>query len=120
MHIGRRIKIARISKGLTQEELAEKINKTRPLISVIEQKGKVSHYTLRKICEVLGLDIEMLESGVEETGGIYTRKADPIQVQTLQREVEHLQNLVQSQKEQIALYKEKIANLEVKVARKKK
>ena len=64
MHLGLRIKIARISKGLKQEELAEKINKTRPLISNIEQTGKANHYTLKKICEVLDLDINELESSV--------------------------------------------------------
>jgi transcriptional regulator with XRE-family HTH domain len=62
MHIGLRIKIARISKGLKQEELAERINKTRPLVSRIEQTGKVSHYTLKKICEVLEIDINEIEA----------------------------------------------------------
>jgi transcriptional regulator with XRE-family HTH domain len=64
MHLGLKIKLARISKGLKQEELAEKINKTRPLISNIEQTGKANHYTLKKICEVLDLDINELESSV--------------------------------------------------------
>jgi transcriptional regulator with XRE-family HTH domain len=64
MHLGLRIKLARISKGLRQDELAEKINKTRPLISNIEQTGKANHYTLKKICEVLDLDINELESSV--------------------------------------------------------
>jgi transcriptional regulator with XRE-family HTH domain len=64
MHLGLRIKLVRISKGLKQEELAEKINKTRPLISNIEQTGKANHYTLKKICEVLDLDINDLESSV--------------------------------------------------------
>jgi transcriptional regulator with XRE-family HTH domain len=64
MHLGLRIKLARISKGLKQEELAEKINRTRPLISNIEQTGKANHYTLKKICEVLDLDINELESSV--------------------------------------------------------
>ena len=62
MHIGLRVKIARISKGLKQEELAERINKTRPLVSRIEQTGKVSHYTLKKICEVLEIDINEIEA----------------------------------------------------------
>jgi transcriptional regulator with XRE-family HTH domain len=64
MHLGLRIKLTRISKGLKQQELAEKINKTRPLISNIEQTGKANHYTLKKICEVLDLDINELESSV--------------------------------------------------------
>jgi transcriptional regulator with XRE-family HTH domain len=56
MHKGLKIKLARISKGLTQEELAEKIDKTRPLVSSIEQSGQGNYYTLKKICEVLELD----------------------------------------------------------------
>jgi transcriptional regulator with XRE-family HTH domain len=46
MHIGLQIKLARIAKGLTQQELAERIFRTRPLISYIEQKGEVNDKTL--------------------------------------------------------------------------
>jgi len=46
MHLGKKIKLARVSKSLTQQELADLIHKTRPLISHIEQTGKVNPYTL--------------------------------------------------------------------------
>ena len=65
MHIGLHIKLARIVKGFKQQDLAERINKTRPLISCIEQTGKVNHNTLKKICGVLEIDINELESSVD-------------------------------------------------------
>ena len=58
MNLGKKIKMARQFRGLTQDQLAEKIGKTRPLISQIEVNGKVNAYTLQKICDELDLDIE--------------------------------------------------------------
>ena len=55
MHIGLQIKLARIAKGLTQQELAERIFKARPLISHIEQKGEVNERTLADIKKVLDM-----------------------------------------------------------------
>lgn len=62
MHLGLRIKVERVAKGMTQQQLADKINKTRPLISHIEQTGKVNHYTLLSICNALNVNIEELDS----------------------------------------------------------
>jgi transcriptional regulator with XRE-family HTH domain len=64
MHIGLQIKLARIAKGLTQQDLAVRIFKTRPLVSHIEQKGEVNEKTLADIKKVL----DMLEqnNGVNE------------------------------------------------------
>jgi transcriptional regulator with XRE-family HTH domain len=90
MHIGLQIKIARISKGLKQEELAEKINKTRPLISSIEQTGKANYYTLKKICEVLELDIHELEnSAVKEPSEPYG--ANQVQLNNLKKRIKELE-----------------------------
>ena len=55
MHIGLQIKLARIAKGLTQQELAERIFKARPLISHIEQKGEVNERTLADIKKLYGI-----------------------------------------------------------------
>lgn len=60
MHTGLRIKLVRMARGLTQSDLADKINKTRPLISHIEQTGKVHPYTLRLILDALDIDEETL------------------------------------------------------------
>ncbi|MES2779163.1 MAG: helix-turn-helix domain-containing protein [Bacteroidota bacterium] len=117
MHLGLRIKIARISKGMTQEELAEKINKTRPLISSIEQTGKANYYTLKKICEVLGLELDEITNQVNDPQAPYglnknTKQAE--QLKQLEKELQQLQLLTQSQADLIAALKEKIASLEKK------
>jgi transcriptional regulator with XRE-family HTH domain len=55
MHIGLKIKLARIAKGFTQQDLADKIFKTRPLVSHIEQTGNVNSKTLEEIKKVLDI-----------------------------------------------------------------
>ena len=121
MHLGLRIKIARISKGMTQEDLAEKINKTRPLISSIEQTGKANYYTLKKICDVLDLDLEETQNMVNDPQAPYgsgksTKQAELIK--QLEKEVQQLQMLSQSQADLIIALKEKIATFERKLKKK--
>jgi transcriptional regulator with XRE-family HTH domain len=113
MHLGLRIKLARISKGLKQEELAEKINKTRPLISNIEQTGKANHYTLKKICEVLDLDINDLESSVvaEPTklnDGFQQQQLSSLsnKIKDIEEDNHNLRSLVSAQSELIKKQKE--------------
>ncbi|MES2559323.1 MAG: helix-turn-helix domain-containing protein [Bacteroidota bacterium] len=121
MHLGLRIKIARISKGLTQEELAEKINKTRPLISSIEQTGKANYYTLRKICDVLGLELDETTNQVNDPQAPYGSNKNAKQmelVKQLEKDVQQLQQLVQSQADLILALKEKIVALEKKAKKK--
>lgn len=115
MHLGLKIKIARVGKGLTQEQLAEKIDKTRPLISSIEQTGKVNHYTLKKICKVLNLDINILENSSAEPQESYNAKdQNSLQEQLTQMSLElsYLKNLVESQKDLINSLKGQITLLQ--------
>jgi transcriptional regulator with XRE-family HTH domain len=115
MHLGLKIKIARIGKGLTQEELAEKIDKTRPLISSIEQSGKVNHYTLKKICKVLNLDINALENSSAEPQEFYNAKDQnnlQEQINQMSLELSYLKNLVESQKDLINSLKGQIVLLQ--------
>jgi len=112
MHIGIHIKMARIAHGLTQEQLAEKIHKTRPLVSHIEQTGKVNSITLKSIGEVLNFDPEKLMEEVGEPPLTYfpsTLKIRELeeQIRYLTNENETLRQLVKSQEEVIALMKEK-------------
>lgn len=121
MHLGLRIKIARISKGITQEELAEKINKTRPLISSIEQTGKANYYTLRKICEVLELEWDETTNMVNDPKapyGLSKNAKQAEQIKQLEKELAQLQLLVQSQADLILALKEKIATSEKSTKRK--
>ncbi len=58
-HIGQKIKRLRAFKGMTQEDLAIKVEKTRSLISYIERTGNINKQTLKEI-------ILILESNPEE------------------------------------------------------
>jgi transcriptional regulator with XRE-family HTH domain len=113
MHLGLRIKIARISKGITQEQLAEQINKTRPLISSIEQTGKANYYTLKRICEVLTLDIEEINNEQNESDfGLSKNRKQTEQLKQFEKEIHQLQMLTKSQADLILALKEKIELLE--------
>ncbi|MBS1636846.1 MAG: helix-turn-helix transcriptional regulator [Bacteroidetes bacterium] len=103
-----KIKIARITKGLTQEELAEKINKTRPLVSHVEQTGKVNEHTLKKICQVLDIDRAALESEVYEPAGQYQKgNAQKQEIERLKEEIAMLKELINMQKEVITELRKK-------------
>ncbi|MBK9330093.1 MAG: helix-turn-helix domain-containing protein [Sphingobacteriales bacterium] len=85
MHIGLQIKLARIAKGLTQQELAERIFKTRPLVSHIEQRGEVNEKTLADIRKIL--DMSEQNNPVSKDSVGYDAN---VQQKFLQQEVEHL------------------------------
>ncbi len=66
--IGERLKLARKSKGITQDSLAEQIGSTRSVITNIEY-GKVTEpqpLALNAICEVLNINKEWLMTGKGE------------------------------------------------------
>lgn len=113
MHIGKKIKILRHYKGLSQEALAEKVNKTRALISHIEQTGKASHYTLQLILKTIGVTAEELESISDKNYFSQMPKATE-EIQELQERLENyqkenkmLKELVESQKKIIQLMEKK-------------
>jgi transcriptional regulator with XRE-family HTH domain len=111
MYAGKKIKVARVAKGYSQEELADLIGKTRPLVSSIEQTGKGSIHTLRKICQVLGIEMDMLENDANEPDTYYISGSKVKQLESeidqLRRDNELLRDLVQSQKDLIAELKAK-------------
>ncbi|CAN5133461.1 hypothetical protein BH09BAC5_BH09BAC5_27970 [soil metagenome] len=110
MHLGKKIKMARQFRGLTQDELAEKIGKTRPLVSQIEVSGKVNNYTFQKICEVLDLDIEQFDGSAafENANTMLNKKsAKKKNGEENTGELEALRELVKLQKEMIELLKVK-------------
>jgi len=93
--------------------LAELIGKTRPLISSIEQTGKGSIHTLRKICEVLDIEMDMLENDAHEPESYYKSGSKAKQLENeidqLKKDNDLLRDLVQSQKDLIGELKEKLA-----------
>ncbi|HEU4716878.1 MAG TPA: helix-turn-helix transcriptional regulator [Bacteroidia bacterium] len=114
MHIGKKIRVARVVKGMTQEDLAEKIGKTRPLISQIESTGKVKVGTLKQICKVLDMDPEDpdLTSFFEENeiylSGASKQKQRAKDFAIMERELKMLRELVESQKALIDELKKKL------------
>jgi transcriptional regulator with XRE-family HTH domain len=56
MGIGEQVKAARKGRGWSQEELAERLDVSRPYISKVESGASVSLDVLRKLTAVLGLD----------------------------------------------------------------
>ena len=60
-HLGASVKAIRISKGMTQTELANRIGKDHPSINKLEN-GKVnpSYIFLLEVCEGLGVDLKEL------------------------------------------------------------
>jgi transcriptional regulator with XRE-family HTH domain len=114
MHIGLKIKMIRLSKGLKQIDLADKINKTRALVSHIEQTGQVNYYTLETIAKALEIDAAVLNSEiVSDSGYMYYQKENSdstiptyheeeekdLSIKKLEEEVNFLKQLVKSQLE---------------------
>jgi len=91
MHIGQKIRLIRVSQRLTQQQLAEKIHKERPLISHIERTGKIHHQTFLLICKALKVSAEQLEFASDEPFGTYSKEATG-EIQMLQAEVARLKN----------------------------
>lgn len=107
-------------RGLTQADLAEKINKTRPLISHIEQTGKVHPQTLREILAVLEIDEETLElideaqipyipEHVRKREAAMKEEIDQLKrvVELLERENQALSKLVETQEVMISELRKK-------------
>lgn len=65
-HLGTRIKKIRSYNGMTQEELASAINKTRSMVSHIERTGEVNFYTFQDIAKVLNLQIDSFDKSYKE------------------------------------------------------
>lgn len=112
-----------MTKGMSQQELADKIEKTRPLVSHIEQTGQVSQATLIKIGKALGMDTERIETINDNQSGYYSSKQrDELyekEISLLRDEIRFLKDLVQSQKEIISVLRMQMEKPEAKQVKKK-
>src|SRR5678809_240914 len=102
MHIGQKIRLIRKMQNLTQDDLAEKINKTRPLISTIERTGQGHPYTINAICKALKIKSDQLESFDEKAIRSFIAgkpEQDQKEVDSLMREIELLEDLLESKQE---------------------
>ena len=61
-HLGQKIKRLRAYRGLTQEDLARSLGKTRSLVSFFERTGNINKYTLQEISQLLNTTPEELEN----------------------------------------------------------
>jgi transcriptional regulator with XRE-family HTH domain len=107
MHIGQKIKLARTIRGYTQELLADKIHKTRPMITHIEKTGNVSYETLLLICTALKITPNDLDNISAETFG-FNEKKIPEELEYIIRENILLKELVEQQKQRIRQLEESL------------
>ena len=112
MDIGQKIKVLRAEKGISQQKLADLINKTRTLVSHIEVTSKVNFYTLTEIASVLDVSVSHF---TDNQGSIHILKENKAEysvvsekVKKLERENELLNEIIQNQKEIITQLKEKL------------
>lgn len=105
-HLGQKIKRLRAFKGMTQEELATALGKTRSLVSYFERTGNVNNYTLQEITAILGANPE--EIAMDEN-----RKSDNIDTNNNGNEFYYnglAKKLINQQKAEILFLKETINN----------
>lgn len=106
-HLGEKIKRIRSFRGMTQEDLARSIGKTRSLISFFERTGNINKYTLAEISKALNILPEELEQMELESiepilndrnDAIYTR-SDLYQkmIERQQAEIEFLKQTISHQ-----------------------
>lgn len=118
MHIGKKIKLLRIYNNLTQQDLADKVNKTRALVSHVEQTGKVNHYTLIEILKIFKISLEEFELfdpngplNKESNKQEYAKNEEITllkeKLEYYQKEIDLLKDLVKSQKTIIEMYDKK-------------
>ena len=63
--IGNNVQRARLSKGLTQEALSDRIDKTPNFISIIERgESGISIPTIIDICNALKIDVSVIFKGL--------------------------------------------------------
>lgn len=93
--MGQKIKRLRAYRGLTQEDLAKSLGKTRSLVSFFERTGNINKYTLQEISQLLNTTPEELENDT-----IYI---SPAETSSIKNSVPHEQLITQLQQEIIFL-----------------
>jgi transcriptional regulator with XRE-family HTH domain len=65
--IGERIRETRTKRGLSQNDLAEAIGVTRPVVTKIENGAKATNSVeIRKIADYLGVSVEELTASIQD------------------------------------------------------
>lgn len=115
-HVGRKIKRLRAFRGISQEQLAARIGKTRSLISYIERTGKINKYTLNEIASALESDseeFELNETELKNSNLIFTSNTTAeknlgfeMLIKELQSEIVYLKEVINQQFELIKRFEE--------------
>ncbi len=88
MNVGENIKKRRKEKGLTQKELAKKLNVSEPMISQYESKETLKLETIRKIAIALDVSLNvLLDSNNEKTFSIFSQKYEVIGLDNQNKEL---------------------------------
>ncbi|MFN8239078.1 MAG: helix-turn-helix transcriptional regulator [Chitinophagales bacterium] len=103
-HLGNKIKKIRAFNGMTQEELASAINKTRSMVSHIERTGEVNYHTLKEISKVLQLPLDQLQD--MHSRELVSLNESPIETTAYASQ----QELIHQLKEEISFLKGTIQN----------
>ena len=103
-HLGQKIKRLRAYRGLTQENLAEALGKTRSLVSFLERTGNINKYTLQEIAKVLGVTADQLNDKSDHSSiseQIFSNSSSKTGniVEQLKKENEFLKETIQHQME---------------------
>lgn len=110
-HLGQRIKRLRAYRGLTQENLAEALGKTRSLVSFLERTGNINKYTLQEIAKVLAVSVDQLNdettsNTAEHYASAINQKSGSV-IDQLKKENEFLKDTIQHQWDLIKALSEK-------------
>jgi transcriptional regulator with XRE-family HTH domain len=114
MHIGIAIKKLRQLAGLTQQNVADAMGKTKGLVSQIEKTGKVNYYTLVSIAKQLKTTPEKIEQYHQVLANPKQNlQTAPVQNNLPELEILRLEN--KHLKEQISLLRKTITILEARL-----
>jgi len=100
-HLGQKIKRLRAFRGMTQEDLAHAIGKTRSLISFFERTGNINQYSLLEICSILKTTPEELDGTMQVDDGkspsYATSAKNPELLEQLKEENKFLKETINNQ-----------------------
>ncbi len=101
-HLGHKLKRIRSIHGMSQEELASAIGKTRSLISHLETSGNINKYTLQEIAAALKIDTATIENfKLEQLSVINDNNENndygKLEIQKLKDEIKELKATVKEQ-----------------------
>lgn len=106
-HLGKKIKRLRSFRGMTQEDLAQSLGKTRSLVSFFERTGNVNKYTLQEIAAILSTTVEDLETG---TISNHNQIDDQPKDKPYKHETDNSQQLINQLQAEIIFLKETITH----------